>query len=157
MDFFPFFSSKLKKNIFFNFFLKRIRCLKYKQQGIVKVLHTENYHCNNNKVHFVGAILLHITNRCVTNTICFFKWTIRILLDLFVDRTKRFVILTTDIVIVIFFQKSTLLLKQIRFCFNDLLHTQLILLHTQLILPLLIDTFSLGTFKENIIRSTQPY
>ena len=35
--------------------------------------HTENYHCNNNKVHFVGAILLHITNRCVTNTICFFK------------------------------------------------------------------------------------
>ena len=120
-------------------------------------VHTENYHCNNNKVHFVGAILLHITNRCVTNTICFFKWTICILLDLFVDRTKRFVILTTDIVIVIFFKKTTLLLKQIQFCFNDLLHSQLILLHTQLILPPLIDTFSLGTFKENIIRSTQPY
>ena len=125
-------------------------------QHVTKV-HTENYHCNNNKVHFVGAILLHITNRCVTNTIYFFKWTICILLDLFVDRTKRFVILTTDIVIVIFFKKTTLLLKQIRFCFNDLLHRQLILLHTQLILPPLIDTFSLGTFKENIIRSTQPY
>ena len=127
-------------------------------------VHTENYHCNNYKVHFVGEILLHITNRCVTNTICFFKRTICILMNLFVDRTKRFVILTTDIVIVIFFKKTTLLLKQIRFCFNDLyhtqsilLHTQLILLHTQLILPLLIDTFSLGTFKENIIRSTQPY
>ena len=39
----------------------------------VRLVHTENYHCNNNKVHFVGAILLHITNRCVTNTICFFK------------------------------------------------------------------------------------
>ena len=74
--------------------------------GIHHNLRTENYHCNNNKVHFVGAILLHITNRCVTNTICFFKWTICILLDIFVDRTKRFVILTTDIVIVIFFKNQ---------------------------------------------------
>ena len=37
VDFFPFFRN-FQKNIFFNFFLKRIRCSKYKQQGILKVL-----------------------------------------------------------------------------------------------------------------------
>ena len=37
VDFFRFL-SKFSKNIFFKFFLKRIRCSKYKQQGFVKVL-----------------------------------------------------------------------------------------------------------------------
>ena len=98
-------------------------------------VHTDNYHSNNNKVPFVGAILLYITNRCVSNTIYFlneqfaFCWT-------YLLANKEFCYFDNRYCYSYFFQKTTLLLKQIRFCFNDLLHTQLIFLHTQLILPL---------------------
>ena len=54
--------SKFKKKIFLIFFLKRIRCSKYKQQGIVKVLisyQIQNLQCSLYKIATYEAFLIN--------------------------------------------------------------------------------------------------
>ena len=66
VDFFHFF-SKFSKNIFFKFFLKRIRRSKYKQQGILKILisyQMQNLQCSFYKIATCEAFI--ITTKILT-------------------------------------------------------------------------------------------
>ena len=61
VDFFQFFFFKFSKNIFLNFFLKRIRCSKYKQ-GIFKVLisyQMQNLQCSFYKIVTCEVFLIN--------------------------------------------------------------------------------------------------
>ena len=61
VNFFQFFSKFWKKIFFIHFFLKRIRCSKYKQQGILKVLisyQMQNLQCSFCKIATCEAFLI---------------------------------------------------------------------------------------------------